>query len=106
MTVAQALYQPDTPPDQLAMFGLFGADLDDTVEVLPDIWPAFRLLSAMATQWRVGMGGPVGLDYGVIRDVGEMLGMKRKQITAIFPDLQVMEAEALGVMREAQQNSP
>lgn len=99
--MAQALFSPGTPPDQLAIFGLSGSDLDDTVEVFPDVWPAFRMASAMSTQWRMGMGGPVGLDYGVIHAVGKLLGMKPKQITAVFPDLQVIEAEALAVMAES-----
>lgn len=83
------------------MIGLSLSDLDDTYEVWPDVWPAFRVLSAMTTQWRVGMSGPIGLDYGVIPAVGKLLGMKPKQITAVFPDLQVMEAEALAIMAES-----
>jgi hypothetical protein len=86
--------------------GLTVDDLDDTVEVFPDIWPAFALMAAMGTQWRVGMGGATGLDYGVIREVGSVIGMTKKQISKAFPDLQVMEAEALAVMAEARQTSP
>lgn len=86
--------------------GLRLADLDDTVEVFPDIWPAFVLLAAMGTQWRCGMGGPTGLDYGVVREVGAIIGLSKKQITRSFLDLQVMEAEALAVMAEARQNRP
>lgn len=99
--MAQALYQGAPPSDQLALFGFSAADLDDTVEVLPDIWPAFALFNGLSTQWRVGVGGPTGLDYGVVREVAAILGIKKKHITTIFPDLQVMEAEALAVMAEA-----
>ena len=55
----------------------------------------------MSTQWRVGMGGVIGLDYTAIPPTGSMLGMKRKEITEVFHDLRVMEAEALLVMSES-----
>lgn len=60
----------------------------------------------MGTQWRSGMGGPTGLDYGVVREVGAIIGLSKKQIARSFLDLQVMEAEALAVMAEARQNRP
>lgn len=78
------------------------ADIPDVEhDVLPDIWPAFKLFEAMSTQWRVGMGGAIGLDYTAIPPTGSMLGMKRKEITEAFQDLRVMEAEALLVMSES-----
>jgi len=55
----------------------------------------------MSTQWRVGMGGPVGLDYGVISEVAAFIGYTKKQTAKLFPDLRVMEAEALLVMSES-----
>ncbi|WP_425286327.1 DUF1799 domain-containing protein [Candidatus Fukatsuia endosymbiont of Tuberolachnus salignus] len=33
----------------------------------PDIWPSFLVMRAMSTQWRTGMAGPTGLDYGCSR---------------------------------------
>lgn len=106
MEVARALYEPAPSSTQLAALGLTLADLDDNVGVLPDVWPAFALMAAMGTQWRFSMSGATGLDYGVVREVGTIIGMTKKQITQTFPDLQVMEAEALAVMAEARQNSP
>ena len=73
---------------------------DDEYEVWPDNWPAFLLFEAMSTQWRVGMGGAVGLDYSVIKPVSSMIGLKRAELTQAFPDLRMMEAEALLVMGE------
>jgi hypothetical protein len=104
--VAKALYEPPPSANQLSTFGLRAADLDDTVEVFQDVWPAFSLLMAMATQWRRGMDGPTGLDYGVVREVGSIIGLSKKQISKAFPDLQVMEAEALAVMAESIPQSP
>ena len=71
------------------------------MEVLPDAWPAVTVFNAMSTQWRVGMGGPVGLDYGVISEVAAFIGYTKKQTAKLFPDLRVMEAEALLVMSES-----
>jgi len=86
----------------LAAFGMTKADIPDVEhDVLPDLWPAFRLFEAMSTQWRVGMGGAIGLDYTAIPPTASMLGMKRKEITEAFHDLRVMEAEALLVMSES-----
>lgn len=78
------------------------ADIPDVEhEVLPDLWPAFRLFEAMSTQWRAGAFGYTGLDYTAIPPTGSMLGMKRKEITEAFHDIRVMEAEAMLVMSES-----
>ncbi|QRI87836.1 DUF1799 domain-containing protein [Pseudomonas putida] len=74
---------------------------EEVVEVWPDAWPAFRLFDAMGTQWRVGHGGASGLDYTAIPATASMLGIKRRDLTDIFPDLRVLEVEALSVMQDA-----
>lgn len=74
---------------------------DEEYEVWPDNWPAFLLFEAMSTQWRVGMGGAVGLDYNAIKPVAGLIGLKRTELTQAFPDLRMMEAEALLVMGES-----
>lgn len=74
---------------------------DEEYEIWPDNWPAFLLFEAMSTQWRVGMGGAVGLDYNAIKTVASMIGLKRTELTQAFPDLRMMEAEALLVMGES-----
>ncbi len=74
---------------------------DEEYEVWPDNWPAFLLFEAMSTQWRVGMGGAVGLDYSAIKPVASMIGIKRSELAQAFPDLRMMEAEALLVMSES-----
>lgn len=83
------------------MLGLTMADIDEDVEVWPDNWPVFRLFNALSTQWRTGAGGATGLDYSVIREVASLIGINKRRILELFPDLQVMEAEALAVMAEA-----
>lgn len=46
------------------------------------------------------MGGATGLDYSVIPAVAKMLGIKKKELIDMFPDIQVMENEALITMGE------
>ena len=82
-----------------------GLTLDDIeveeVEVWPDAWLSFCLFEALGTQWRLGPGGPSGLDYTAIPAAAEMLGIKRRKLADHFPDLRIMEYEALAVMAEA-----
>jgi hypothetical protein len=104
--VAQALYSPAAPPEQLALFGLSAMDLDEEVEVLRDNWSAFRVMEAMGTQWRTGMGGATGLDYAVVSAVMSLVGIPKKTTKQVFQDLRVMEAEALAVMAENRDTGP
>ncbi|MBX8534531.1 DUF1799 domain-containing protein [Pseudomonas cichorii] len=77
------------------------SDIPDVeFEVWPDVWSAFRLFEALSTQWRVGMGGASGLDYSVVPFTAQMLSIHRRDLPGIFPDLRVMEVEALAVMAE------
>nr|WP_139833002.1 MULTISPECIES: DUF1799 domain-containing protein [unclassified Pseudomonas] len=85
----------------MAAFGLSLNDIPEVnCEVWPDVWPAFRVFEAMRTQWRIGMRGATGLDYTSIRHVASFLGISRAQTADIFPDIRVMEIEALRVMEE------
>ncbi len=79
---------------------------EDIIDVWDINWDTFTVFNAMSTQWRVGgMGSATGLDYNVIPTVGKMLGLKKKDINAMFPDLQVMENEALITMGENQKDA-
>lgn len=71
------------------------------MEVWPDAWPAFCLFEALGTQWRLGPGGPSGLDYAAIPGTAKMIGLKSRELSETFDDLRVMENEALTVMAEA-----
>ncbi|MBS4090668.1 DUF1799 domain-containing protein [Pseudomonas rustica] len=101
------MYESAPSAEQLAVLGLTAADLsDEDVDVWPCSWPAFLLFNRMSTQWRVGTGGAIGLDYNCLRDVARFLGIKKNKLAEIFPDLQVLEGEALRVMAEERDNSP
>ncbi|MFF7108919.1 phage tail tube protein [Pseudomonas sichuanensis] len=47
------------------------------------------------------LGVATGLDYAAIPAAAAMLGIKRRDLMGVFPDLRIMEHEALGVMAEA-----
>lgn len=69
-----------------------------------EIWPEnllpFDVFSALQTQWRIGMSGPTGLDYGVLPVVLDIKQIEPPQRAEIFADVQIMEAEALRFFAE------
>lgn len=60
----------------------------------------FGVFCAMDTQWRVGVTGPTGLDYGVLPTVLRLMGVQRSQWPRIWDALRVMERAALEAMHE------
>lgn len=85
----------------MAALGLTLDDIEEEeVEIWPDSWRSLLLFEAMRTQWRLGQGGPSGLDYTAVQATASMLGIKRHDLGRMFPDLRIMEHEALAVMAE------
>lgn len=83
----------------MAAFGLKLSDFaDEAVEVWPENWRAVCLFADLSTQWRTGMGGPVGLDYGALRAVFVLRGVSDEEAPALFDDIRIMEAAALAEM--------
>lgn len=95
------MYEADTTAHQAGLFGLALEELPPEDVFVWDInMPVFNWFANCDTQWRTGMNGATGLDYTAVRATAEMMGFKKKQITDMFPDLKVMENEALITMRE------
>lgn len=95
------MYKSQATKHQAGLFGLTVEEIpEEDVYVWDCNWDTFNVFYHLSTQWRTGMGGPTGLDYNTIIPVGKMLGLKKKQINTLFPDLQVMENEALITMEE------
>ncbi|MBD1589790.1 DUF1799 domain-containing protein [Pseudomonas sp. C2L12B] len=90
----------------MAAFGFSPEDFEEVFELLPDTMASFVVFEAMSTQWRAGMCGATGLDYGSLPAVMRLMAVPAADRRDIFHDLRVMEAEALAVMAEARQNSP
>lgn len=82
------------------MAGLTLEDIATSIEVWPENVQAYNLFQGLGTQWRVGMGGPVGLDYYVAYHRMDRMGLSPTDYDQLDQDLQVMEAAALDVMRE------
>ena len=83
----------------------FGFTEDDfaPVEVWPENWEIFLLFRRLATQWRVGMGGPTGLEYGVAyRLLDDLAGGDREEWYRLLDDLRVLEQAALEAMRDGE----
>lgn len=68
--------------------------------VWPEIWEALQVFIAMGTQWRVGMNGPTGLDYGVLPGVMRLCGIRPAQRFELFVVVREMEGAALNIMNE------
>lgn len=83
------------------MLGLVRADLDDGVfGVWPDNIPAINVLVAMMTQWRMGPGGPIGMDYNVLPSVFRLQRVRREIWPSVFDDVRTVESVALQAMNE------
>ena len=65
------------------------------VEVWPDNHAAFILFNNLSTQWRVGMGGPTGLDYAAVYPLLDRAAKDPQEWDELFSDIQVMEGAAL-----------
>ena len=72
----------------------------DPVDIWPDNLAAFEIFNFMGTQWRVGMGGPTGLDYNVMHRKMDRLSLSPDDYDALERDLQIMESAALACMHQ------
>ena len=72
----------------------------DEFEIWPDNWLPVEVFISMGTQWRTGMAGPTGLDYGVLPDVMPLRGVPKAERAEVFDWIRMMEGEALDQMRE------
>lgn len=81
-----------------ALFGLQVVDVAPDADMLvwAENWPVFELFYLMRTQWRMGWGGAVGLDYAALPTWCKP-GNGGRRGRAMLEALQVMEAEALCV---------
>lgn len=83
-----------------AELAAFGLTLDDVagepVEIWPDNRSAFELFGALQTQWRVGMNGPIGLDYNVLYHRMDRMGLTPERYDDLEADIAAMEVAALG----------
>lgn len=70
------------------------------IEVWAENKRTVDLFSLMGTQWRIGMGGPTGLDYGAVLGVMREMGVTGDAALTMLDDIRVMESQALRTMRD------
>ncbi|KCB52772.1 MULTISPECIES: DUF1799 domain-containing protein [Bordetella] len=91
--------EPDT-----ASLAEFGLRADDFPVAVIELWPENVtpkvVFEAMGTQWRIGYGGPTGLDYSALSSVMRMLGVPPSDEVDVFDSVRVMEAAALRMMNK------
>ena len=61
----------------------------------PDNWPAIQLFVRISTQWRVGGGGPIGLDYTVLYRELDRMGLAGDEYEDLFGCIRIIETTAL-----------
>lgn len=80
----------------MAAAGLTEADLEaDAIEVWPEHYEVFMVFRSIQTQWRMGMGGPTGLDYNVLYHKLDRMNLSKDEYEQMEVDIQVMEHAAL-----------
>lgn len=70
----------------------------------PDIWAdnvdAVNLFLSLATQWRVGAAGAVGLDYNVLYHKMDRMNLSRERYDALEDEIRVLEDAAIEAMHK------
>ncbi len=92
------MYDSGPSDEELAAIGINREDVEDTsdFDVWPENWIPLQVFSELSTQWRMGPGGPTGLDYGAVQWVMGLLKVKRQY--EVLRDIRVLESSALKTM--------
>lgn len=82
----------------------FGFKREDYKHELIEVWPenhqAFTIFDQMRTQWRVGFGGPTGLDHNVLLRRLDRLNLSDDDYRQIDADVRLMELHMLEAFAE------
>jgi hypothetical protein len=96
--------QDDAAVDEaLAAFGLVAVRTVEKFEPLylwPENIPSWELFRGVSTQWVIGPGGLVGLNYQGVEVVMRKRCIKRSDESRLFSDIQVMERATLNAWSE------
>lgn len=89
--------------EALAVMGLVAVWPSTDVEEFY-LWPenlqAWKLFSSAQTQWHVGPGGPIGMNYQGVEVIMRKSRIKRADEGHLFQMIQAMEWETLAAWRE------
>lgn len=72
----------------------------DPVDIWPENEAAFDLFAWLGTQWCMGPGGPVGLNYLVMFAKLDRMDISAAERELLERDVQLMESHALAEMRK------
>lgn len=99
--MACALYATEASEAELDAFGFRPEDYaNDVIEIWPENHQAINLFTSISTQWRVGAGGPTGLDYNVLFTIMGLMDLSYERHVQLFEDIRVIESEALRVLNK------
>lgn len=97
----QALYWKPPTPEELEPYGLTVDDYPPpSVDLWPENWPPIQTFTRLSTQWRVGPGGPVGLDYNVVFHELDRAGLAGDDYDDMMAALRVIESTALAELHQ------
>ena len=65
------------------------------VEVWPECERAVGLFLRLRTQWRIGMSGPTGMDYGAMYPLMERMALDADAWDELLDDIRALESAAL-----------
>lgn len=81
---------------ELAGSGFCPEDYEiDPVDLWPENEPAINLFLTLSSQWRMGTGGAIGLDYTPFFARMERMRLTDEAYDQLFEDIRVIESEAL-----------
>lgn len=99
--MACALYATEDSEAELAAFGFTPEDYaNERIEIWPENQQAINLFISISTQWRVGAGGPTGLDYNVLFTRMARMDLSDERHEQLFDDIRVIESEALAILNK------
>lgn len=70
------------------------------MEILPENFAAFQLLSRIGTRWNVGMSGVIGIRHEAVYPLMDRMNLEPDEWDALLADLEVMERAAIPVINE------
>lgn len=85
----------------MAPFGLTPDDYPPpSVELWPENWPPIQLFNRLSSQWRIGAGGPIGLDYNVLFHELDRMKLGEDAYDDLFAAVRVIESAALDQLHQ------
>lgn len=96
------MYEKRPTAAELAGSSLLPEDFEQAhVDLWPDNWPSVQLFSQLSTQWRVGPGGVVGLDYGVVFHELDRRAIDSDEYDDMMGAIRMIEGVALSEIHKA-----